>query len=83
MVSSHPVSLSLRTLGPDHSRLLRTPLYRPGTVADFHQELEMAVEQNKEIKPCLGRAQEDLNPLKVLELFSHISDGKPHAVVRR
>eukprot|EP01135_Chromosphaera_perkinsii_P006114 Nk52_evm1s403 gene=Nk52_evmTU1s403 len=42
-------------------------------IAEHREALENAVAYNKDIKAFLSRAQEDLNPLKVLRLFERIS----------
>ncbi|KAM6105196.1 LOW QUALITY PROTEIN: DNA-directed RNA polymerase III subunit RPC1 [Pterocles gutturalis] len=42
-------------------------------VSTFLQSFETAIEHNKEVEPLLGRAQENLNPLVVLNLFKRIS----------
>eukprot|EP01103_Thecamoeba_quadrilineata_P014630 TRINITY_DN43_c1_g1_i1.p1 TRINITY_DN43_c1_g1~~TRINITY_DN43_c1_g1_i1.p1 ORF type:complete len:1495 (-),score=281.45 TRINITY_DN43_c1_g1_i1:137-4342(-) len=39
---------------------------------EFHQQFDEAVEDNKEIKPLLAKAQDDLNPLRTLNLFERI-----------
>ncbi|VTJ82831.1 Hypothetical predicted protein [Marmota monax] len=41
-------------------------------VSSFLQSFETAIEHNKEVEPLLGRAQENLNPLIVLNLFKRI-----------
>uniref|UniRef100_A0A674G861 DNA-directed RNA polymerase subunit n=1 Tax=Taeniopygia guttata TaxID=59729 RepID=A0A674G861_TAEGU len=41
-------------------------------VSTFLQSFETAIEYNKEVEPLLGRAQENLNPLVVLNLFKRI-----------
>ncbi|XP_069652306.1 DNA-directed RNA polymerase III subunit RPC1 isoform X3 [Haliaeetus albicilla] len=41
-------------------------------VSTFLQSFETAIEHNKEVEPLLGRAQENLNPLVVLNLFKRI-----------
>ncbi|XP_010189951.1 PREDICTED: DNA-directed RNA polymerase III subunit RPC1, partial [Mesitornis unicolor] len=41
-------------------------------VSTFFQSFETAIEHNKEVEPLLGRAQENLNPLVVLNLFKRI-----------
>ncbi|EGW07354.1 DNA-directed RNA polymerase III subunit RPC1 [Cricetulus griseus] len=41
-------------------------------VSNFLQSFETAIEHNKEVEPLLGRAQENLNPLVVLNLFKRI-----------
>jgi DNA-directed RNA polymerase III subunit RPC1 len=40
----------------------------------FKQSLEEVAEQNKELLPHIGKAQENLNPLRVLNLFKNIPD---------
>lgn len=40
---------------------------------DFHEEFDAANINNPDLKTHLNRAQEDLNPLKVLNIFSRIS----------
>lgn len=35
--------------------------------------LQDSVEYNKELKPFVNRVQDDLNPLRVLELFQNIT----------
>ncbi|XP_068255331.1 DNA-directed RNA polymerase III subunit RPC1 isoform X1 [Nyctibius grandis] len=42
-------------------------------VSTFLQSFETAIEHNKEVEPLLGRAQENLNPLVVLNLFKRIA----------
>ncbi|XP_059518241.1 DNA-directed RNA polymerase III subunit RPC1 isoform X2 [Myotis daubentonii] len=41
-------------------------------VSNFLHSFETAIEHNKEVEPLLGRAQENLNPLVVLNLFKQI-----------
>ncbi|XP_012859703.2 DNA-directed RNA polymerase III subunit RPC1 [Echinops telfairi] len=41
-------------------------------VSNFLQSFETAIEHNKEVESLLGRAQENLNPLVVLNLFKRI-----------
>ncbi|XP_064369892.1 DNA-directed RNA polymerase III subunit RPC1 isoform X2 [Dromaius novaehollandiae] len=41
-------------------------------VSTFLQSFETAIEHNKEVESLLGRAQENLNPLVVLNLFKRI-----------
>ena len=41
-------------------------------IEEFYQSFQTAVKHNKEIESLVGRAQEDLNPLTVLELFRNI-----------
>uniref|UniRef100_A0A8C5KT33 DNA-directed RNA polymerase subunit n=1 Tax=Jaculus jaculus TaxID=51337 RepID=A0A8C5KT33_JACJA len=41
-------------------------------VSNFLQSFETAIEHNKEVEPLLGRAQENLNPLVVLNLLKRI-----------
>ncbi|CAN0166642.1 unnamed protein product [Bubo scandiacus] len=41
-------------------------------VSTFLQSFETAIEHNKEVEPLLGRAQENLNPLVVLNIFKRI-----------
>lgn len=43
-------------------------------VEAFHARFEEAIKYNKDMKPFLGKAQEDLNPLRVLGLFERIPD---------
>ena len=57
--------------------------YRSGTsrnktapeVEEFKEDLQMAAEMNKELQPYVGKAQEMLNPRKVLQLFRRIPDS--------
>lgn len=39
---------------------------------DFHAEFDEAIRANKDIKPHLNKAQDDLNPLRVMNLFKSI-----------
>uniref|UniRef100_A0A3B3S3Q8 DNA-directed RNA polymerase subunit n=1 Tax=Paramormyrops kingsleyae TaxID=1676925 RepID=A0A3B3S3Q8_9TELE len=41
-------------------------------VSDFLQSFDIAIEHNKEVEPLLTRAQENLSPLLVLNLFRRI-----------
>ncbi|XP_048419561.1 DNA-directed RNA polymerase III subunit RPC1 isoform X3 [Stegostoma tigrinum] len=41
-------------------------------VSDFLQSFDIAIEHNKEVEALLGRAQENLNPLVVLNMFKRI-----------
>ncbi|XP_041032404.1 DNA-directed RNA polymerase III subunit RPC1 isoform X1 [Carcharodon carcharias] len=41
-------------------------------VSDFLQSFDIAIEHNKEVEALLGRAQENLNPLVVLNIFKRI-----------
>ena len=43
-------------------------------VVAFHQSFASALEYNKDLGPLMGRAQEALNPLKVLALFKAIPE---------
>ena len=43
-------------------------------VRDFQRVIWEVAEDSKEIKPFISKAQETLNPLKVLQLFSRIPD---------
>ncbi|TRY59992.1 hypothetical protein DNTS_021683 [Danionella cerebrum] len=43
-------------------------------VSDFLQSFDIAIEHNKEVESLLTRAQENLNPLVVLNLFRRIPD---------
>ncbi|XP_023805326.1 DNA-directed RNA polymerase III subunit RPC1 isoform X1 [Oryzias latipes] len=43
-------------------------------VSEFMQSFDTAIEHNKLIEPLLNRAQENLNPLVVLNLFRRIPD---------
>ncbi|CAG04806.1 unnamed protein product, partial [Tetraodon nigroviridis] len=42
-------------------------------VSEFLQSFDIAIEHNKVLEPLLSRAQENLNPLVVLNLFKRIS----------
>ncbi len=56
--------------------------YRPSTtkqkppkeVRDFRSVIQEAAELNKELMPFIAKAQENLNPLRVLQLFERIPD---------
>lgn len=56
--------------------------YRPVTarqkasqeVRDFQRMIQEVAEENKELLPFVNKAQETLNPLKVLQLFVRIPD---------
>ena len=44
-------------------------------VTDFLNSFDDAIEHNKELEPLLGKAQEMLNPLVVLNLFRRIPEA--------
>ena len=46
----------------------------PQEVREFHGILQDVAEQNTELKPFISKAQENLNPLQVLQLFERIPD---------
>ena len=46
----------------------------PNEVKEFHQVMQGLGEQNKDLQPFISKAQEMLNPLKVLYLFERIPD---------
>ena len=41
---------------------------------EYLHSFDQAIEHSPDLKPLLGRAYEDMNPLRVLELFENISD---------
>ena len=41
---------------------------------EFQRMIQGVAEENKELKPFLGKAQENLTPLRVLQLFIRIPD---------
>ena len=43
-------------------------------VAEFQHEMHIVAAENKEVAPFVGKAQEILNPLRVLHLFEHIQE---------
>ncbi len=46
----------------------------PLEVREFKEVLQGVSEENKDLQPYIGRAQEMLNPLVVLKLFKRIPD---------
>lgn len=46
----------------------------PQQVRDFQRTIQEAADANKELLPFISKAQENLNPLKVLQLFERIPD---------
>eukprot|EP00300_Choanocystis_sp_HF-7_P018645 c20097_g2_i2.p1 GENE.c20097_g2_i2~~c20097_g2_i2.p1 ORF type:complete len:1413 (-),score=323.94 c20097_g2_i2:41-4279(-) len=58
-----------RLLHERYSRSRATDLH----VKDFHANFEEAMKHNKDVKQFLQRAQDDLNPYRVLWLFENIS----------
>ncbi|KAL8202295.1 UNVERIFIED_CONTAM: DNA-directed RNA polymerase III subunit RPC1 [Gekko kuhli] len=55
-----------------HEKYKTTKKIVDPVVSDFIQSFDTATEHNKEIESLLGRAQENLNPLVVLNLFKRI-----------
>ena len=43
-------------------------------VKEFRQVIQRVAEDNKELQPFINKAQETLNPLRVLQLFERIPD---------
>ena len=41
-------------------------------VSEFHQDMQDAAAANRDLAPFVGKAQEILNPLRVLHLFESI-----------
>lgn len=58
------------TLRIAHEKYSKAPDVRN----DYQSELMEAVKQNKEIKPYLNKIQDDLTPIKVLNLFERMTD---------
>lgn len=57
-----------------HEKYKTTKKTEDPVITEFHQSFEDAIKSNKEITTYLNKAQEILNPLKVLQLFENISD---------
>ena len=57
-----------------HEKYKTTKKTEDPVIVDFHNSFEEALKSNKEIGTFLNKAQELLNPLKVLQLFENISD---------
>jgi len=57
-----------------HEKYKTTKKTEDPLITDFHNSFEEALKSNKEIGTFLNKAQELLNPLKVLQLFENISD---------
>lgn len=63
--------------------------YRPSTtkqlppqeVRDFQRVIQEAADGNKDLMPFIAKAQENLNPLRVLQLFERIPDEVCRCVV--
>ena len=51
-------------------------------IAEFQQEMKDLADANKEIAPFVGKAQEILNPLRVLHLFENIQQEVHEAIAR-
>jgi DNA-directed RNA polymerase III subunit RPC1 len=47
---------------------------REDLIRDFHANFEEAIKFNKDIKQLLSKAQDDLNPLRVLQIFQNVTD---------
>ena len=46
----------------------------PQEVREFQQVVQDVAEQNRELQPFVSKAQDNLNPLRVLQLFERIPD---------
>ncbi|XP_056325017.1 DNA-directed RNA polymerase III subunit RPC1 [Danio aesculapii] len=57
-----------------HEKYKTTKKVVDPAVSDFLQSFDVAIEHNKEVESLLTRAQENLNPLVVLNLFRRIPD---------
>ncbi|XP_005736479.1 DNA-directed RNA polymerase III subunit RPC1 isoform X1 [Pundamilia nyererei] len=57
-----------------HEKYKTTKKVVDAFVSDFLQSFDIAIEHNKLVEPLLTRAQENLNPLVVLNLFRRISE---------
>jgi DNA-directed RNA polymerase III subunit RPC1 len=57
-----------------HERYKASTKARKDHAAEFYARFATAAEANKDMKPHVQRAQEDLNPLKVLEILKRIPD---------
>lgn len=57
-----------------HEKYKNTKKTEDPTINEFHNSFQEAIKANKEIQSYLGKAQEILNPLKVLQLFENISN---------
>ncbi|XP_021335832.2 DNA-directed RNA polymerase III subunit RPC1 isoform X1 [Danio rerio] len=57
-----------------HEKYKSTKKVVDPAVSDFLQSFDVAIEHNKEVESLLTRAQENLNPLVVLNLFRRIPD---------
>lgn len=57
-----------------HEKYKTTKKSEDPVITKFHQSFEDAIKSNKELPTYLTKAQEILNPLKVLQLFENISD---------
>ncbi|XP_041117381.1 DNA-directed RNA polymerase III subunit RPC1 isoform X1 [Polyodon spathula] len=55
-----------------HEKYKTTKKVVDTVVTDFLQSFDIAIEHNKEVESLLGRAQENLNPLVVLNMFRRI-----------
>ena len=65
-----------------HEKYKTTKKTEDPVIADFHQSFEDAIQSNKEITTYLNKAQEILNPLKVLQLFENISDEVNYELIQ-
>ena len=43
-------------------------------VSEFYDDMHTVAAENKDLAPYVGKAQEILNPLRVLHLFEHIQE---------
>ena len=65
-----------------HEKYKTTKKTEDPVITDFHQSFEDAIQSNKEITTYLNKAQEILNPLKVLQLFENISDQVNYELIQ-
>ena len=65
-----------------HEKYKTTKKTEDPVITDFHQSFEDAIQSNKEITTYLNKAQEILNPLKVLQLFENISDEVNYELIQ-
>ena len=57
-----------------HEKYKNTRKVEDAFVTEFKNSFQEASETNKELAGLIGKTQELLNPLKVLQLFENISD---------
>lgn len=55
-----------------HEKFRGTSQKKEELASVFHEQFEEAIKHNPEIKQFLSKAQEDMNPIRVLKIFERI-----------